>query len=67
VFFYCIDDGGSWRHGAAGSWWRAHGVRHAQEGGAIWHCGGVDVRSDKFGAWIPILKMSLRKMEAATS
>jgi hypothetical protein len=39
----------------------------AQGGGAVWHRGGVDGRSGKFDAWIPILKMSLRKMEAATS
>jgi hypothetical protein len=32
----------------------------------VWRRGGVDGRSGKFDAWIPILRMSLRKMEATT-
>jgi hypothetical protein len=48
VFFYCINGGGSRR------WVRDDG--RAQEGGTVWHHGGVDGRSDKIDAWIPVLK-----------
>jgi hypothetical protein len=40
-----------------------HTARHARGGGAVWHHGVVDRRSSKFDAWIPIRKMSSRKME----
>jgi hypothetical protein len=56
VFFYCVDGGGSWRRGAAGSQRWACDDGLAQEGGAVWHHGGVDGRSDKIDAWIPVLK-----------
>jgi hypothetical protein len=35
--------------------------------GTVWRRGGVDGRPGKLDAWIPLLKMSPRKMEAATS
>jgi hypothetical protein len=66
-FISGVEDGGSRRHGAAGLG-DEHGLMiFAQVGGAIWHRGGVDGRSVKFDAWIHVLKMSSRKMEAATS
>jgi hypothetical protein len=42
-------------------------MNFTQVGGAVWLRGGVDGRSIKFDAWIPVLKMSSRNMEAATS
>jgi hypothetical protein len=33
-------------------------MNFAQVGGAVWLRGGVDGRSVKFDAWIPVLKMS---------
>ena len=39
---YCIDGGGSWRHGAAESWRRMCLNGRAQGSGAVWGRGGID-------------------------
>jgi hypothetical protein len=67
VFLYCIDGGGPRRRGVVGSQRRVHDDGRAQEGGAVWRRGGVNGRPGKVVAWIPVVKMSSRKMEAATS
>jgi hypothetical protein len=62
VFFYCINGDGSRCHGTVGLD-GGHMMRRVQGGGAVWRRGGVDRRSSKFDAWIPIIKVSSRKME----
>lgn len=59
-------DDGSRRHGAAQvrGWSRVDG--YVQEGGTVWHRGGVDDGSDKVDASVPALEMDRWKMAAAT-
>jgi hypothetical protein len=66
VFLYCVDSGGSQQCGAAGSCRRMQDDGCTQGGGFVWRRGRFDGRPGKVDVWTPVLKMSLRKMEAAT-
>jgi hypothetical protein len=56
VFFYYVDNTGSWQRSAAGSWCRTNVDGFAQGGGTVWRHGGVDGRSVKIIADIYALK-----------
>ena len=58
-YIYCKADGGSRRHGAAGSRRWPRGDERAQGGGPVWHRGDIDGRPDKDNALVPVLKMKI--------
>jgi hypothetical protein len=64
---HCVDDDEFWLCGTMGSRRRTCVVGYAQYSGIVWRRGGVNKGFDKINAQIQVLKMGLRKTEAAIS